>query len=248
MKIRPCLFFFIIAWSASASAQNDFSPNAVPVFSRLALQDSVPPLQPAARPQVAAENATTIGGAFMRSMLIPGWGQRRGGAKTAARNFFVTEVLLWSGFTALEVYGGWQKNDYKLFSASHAGAQISGKDEQFFVEMGNFISVDEYNQARLRRRDVEGLYDPATYFWRWDTDANRLKFFNMRKRSDKAYARAELVAAGVIANHIVSGIHAAWVAHRNSSQDEKKRGELNVPQLGVLASPEEVRLVARLEF
>jgi len=201
-----------------------------------------------ALPQAAAAKTPTIGGAFMRSMLIPGWGQRRGGARTAARNFFVAEALLWSGFAALEVYGGWQKNDFKLFSASHAGAQISGKDEQFFVELGNFISVDEYNQARLRRRDVEGLYDPATHFWRWDTDANRQKFFNMRKRSDKAYARAELVAAGVIANHIVSGIHAAWIAHRNSSPKEKERGELKGPQLGVMASPEEVRLVARLEF
>ena len=244
MNLRPYLFVLAIAWSVSAWAQNNFSSNAAPAFSRIALQDSTPP----ARPQIAVDNAPTIGGAFMRSMLIPGWGQRRGGAKTAARNFFVAEILLWSGFTALEVYGGWQKNDYKLFSASHAGAQTSGKDDQFFVEMGNFISVEEYNQARLRRRDLEGLYDPVTYFWRWDTDANRQKFFNMRKRSDKAYARAELVAAGVIANHIVSGIHAAWIAHRNSSQKEKERGELNVPQLGVMASPEEVRLVAQLRF
>lgn len=244
MKTRFGLFFLILLCPVVASAQHHFSSARTPNFSRWALRDSVPPRQ---QPNVVA-NAPTIGGAFMRSMLIPGWGQRRNGAKTAARNFFVAEVLLWSGFAGLEIYGGWQKNDYRLFSSSHAGAQISGKDEQFFVDMGNFISVDEFNQNRLRRRDVEGLYDPATHYWRWDTEANRQKFFNMRKRSDKAYARAELVAAGVIANHIISGIHAAWIAHRNSSQNEKEQGELNLPQLGVMASPEEVRLVAQLRF
>jgi len=245
MKIPSLFLSFLILLPVAASTQENSYSSNTRGFSKLLLNDSLTqnPSSPASEAKTP-----TIGGAFMRSLLIPGWGQRRGGAKTAARNFFVAEVLLWSGFTALEIYGGWQKNDYKVFSASHAGAQISGKDDQFFVELGNFISVEEYNQARLRRRDVEGLYDPATHFWRWDTDANRQKFFNMRKRSDKAFARAELVAAGVIANHIVSGIHAAWVAHRNSSQNEKERGELNVPQFGVLASPEEVRVVARLDF
>jgi len=240
MKIRFFFFGLVVVSSASVFSQNSGGSQFFNAPSSLLQPDTLTPS--------AAVNAPTIGGAFMRSMLIPGWGQRRGGAKTAARNFLVTEVLLWSGFTALEVYGGWQKNDYKLFSASHAGAQTAGKDDQFFVEMGNFISVEEYNQARLRRRDVEGLYDPATHFWRWDTDANRQKFFNLRKRSDKAYARAELVAAAVIANHIVSGIHAAWVAHKKASPEEKERGELRIPQFGIITSPEEVRVVARLEF
>jgi len=246
MKIPRLFFSFLILLPAATFTQENFHSAGLPGFSKLLLNDSLT-RSPSAQSD-EAKKTPTIGGAFMRSLLIPGWGQRRGGAKTAARNFFVAEALLWSGFTALEVYAGWQKNDYKLFSARHAGAQISGKDEQFFVEMGNFISVEEYNQARLRRRDVEGLYDPAAYFWRWDTDANRQKFFNLRKRSDKAFARAELVAAGVIANHIVSGIHAAWVAHKMSSPKEQERGELCVPQFGVLASPEEVRVVARLDF
>lgn len=189
----------------------------------------------------------TIGGAFMRSLLIPGWGQRRAGAKTAARNFFVTEVFLWSGYAAFQAYGHWLKDDYKLLAATHAGADIAGKDDQFFVDMGNFINVDEFNQNRLRRRDVEGLYDPATHFWHWDTDAHRQRFENLRIRSDRAFSRSLFVVAGVVANHIVSGIHAAWVAHKKSTRPES-RGELNIPQFGVAASVEGIRVVAQLEF
>jgi len=242
--MRLIYFFIFSLLPFSAFAQENFQPTAVPIFPRLAINDSLVQLTKDA----SESKSLTIGGAFMRSLVIPGWGQRRAGAKTAARNFFVTEIFLWSGFTALQVYGNWLKEDFKLFAATHADAEIAGKDDQFFVDMGNFISVDEFNQNSLRRRDVEGLYDPATHFWRWDTDPNRQKFFNMRKRSDKAFARAELVAAGVIANHIVSGIHAAWVAHKKSPQEEKETGELKIPQFGVVASPEEIRLVASLKF
>lgn len=229
-------------------AQEKSAAGATPVFPSLARHDSLSPKMQDVLPQTETAKIPTIGGAFMRSLAIPGWGQRRAGAKTAARNFFVTEVLLWGGFASLEFYGNWLKDDFKLFVATHAGADISGKDEQFFVDLGNFSSVDEFNQNRLRRRDTEGLYDPATHFWRWDTDPNRQKFFNMRKRSDKAFARAELVAAGVIANHIISGIHAAWVTHQKSSAKEEERGELRVPQLGVITSPTEIRFVAELKF
>ncbi|MCG3119900.1 MAG: hypothetical protein ALAOOOJD_02453 [bacterium] len=230
-------------------AQEKSYSSTTPIFSSLVRQDSLLPKAQDVLPQTEApKTPTTIGGAFMRSLAIPGWGQRRAGAKTAARNFFVTEVLLWGGFASLEFYGNWLKDDFKLFAATHAGAEISGKDEQFFVDLGNFSSVDEFNQNRLRRRDTEGLYDPATHFWRWDTDPNRQKFFNMRKRSDKAFARAELVAAGVIANHIISGIHAAWLAHRNSSAKEEERGELRTPQLGVITSPTEILFVAQLQL
>jgi hypothetical protein len=195
-----------------------------------------------------SSGSSSLGGAFLRSAVIPGWGQRRAGAKTAARNFFVAEVLLWSGFASLQVYGHWLKNDYKLFAATHAGVELADKDDQFFVDVGNFISVDEFNQSRLRRRDVEGLYDPATHAWKWDTEANQLRFANLRKRSERSFSRSNLVVAGVLANHIISGIHAAWVAHKKSSAQDKERGELHVPQLGVLSSPEEIRLWARLEL
>jgi hypothetical protein len=70
----------------------------------------------------------------------------------------------------------------------------------------------------------------------------------MRKNSDEAFSNAELVVAGIIANHIISGIHAAWVAHKKSSQQEKERGELRAPHFGVITSPKEIRLVARMEF
>jgi hypothetical protein len=239
------VLFLLLPLAVPAQEKIDFRANfASSQFARAQL------LHKSANDSLAdhSSGAPSFGGAFLRSAVIPGWGQRRAGAKTAARNFFVAEALLWSGFAALQVHGHWLKNDYKLFAATHAGVELAGKDEQFFVDAGNFISVDEFNQNRLRRRDVEGLYDVTTHAWRWDTEANLLKFSNLRKRSELSFSRANLVVAGVLANHIVSGVHAAWVAHKKSSAKDKERGDLGVPQLGVYSSQEEIRLWARLEF
>jgi hypothetical protein len=239
------LFCLLLPFAALAQEKVDFRATlASSQFARAlllnkAVNDSIPD---------HSSGAPSLGGSFLRSAIIPGWGQRGAGAKTAARNFFVAEVLLWSGFAALQIHGHWLQNDYKLFAATHAGVALAGKDTQFFVDVGNFISVDEFNQSRLRRRDVDGLYNPATHAWQWDTEANLIKFANLRKRSERSFSRANLVIAGVLANHIISGIHAAWVAHKKSSAKAQEKGELSVPQLGVFTSPEEIRLAAKLEF
>ena len=193
------------------------------------------------------ERTPSIGGAFVRSALIPGWGQRSVGARTSARNFFVADVTLLLGVISYHVYGNWLKDDYQLFAAQHAGVDQDGKSDKFFVDVSNYASVDEYNQSRLRRREAQALYDPETYYWRWNSDTNREKFDRMRLRSERAFSRSELIIAAVIANHIISGIHAAWKAHRRSSSEtQPQQGEASSPHFGVATSRDEIRLTARV--
>lgn len=195
------------------------------------------------------DKKVSIGGAFLRSATIPGWGQKAVGARTAARNFFVADVALWLGMVSFNVYGNWQKDDYRLLAAEHAQVIVPGKTDKFFVDVSNYSSVEDYNQSRLQRRDVAALYDPATHFWRWDSEANRTRFDEIRLRSERAFNRGELVIAAIIANHIVSGIHAAWLANRHNSRlEEGAQGAAYIPQLGVKGKRDEIRLTAQWEF
>lgn len=182
-----------------------------------------------------AEKKVSMGGAFLRSALIPGWGQKAVGARTSARNFFVAEAVLWAGVIAFNVHGNWLEDDYRTLAAEHAAADVNGKSAQYFVDMGNFATIDDYNQARLQNRDAQSLYDPATHFWRWDTPANQARFRQLRVDSDKADSNAELVVAAILANHIISGIHAAWLAHRTNANAEKpaSHGSIYVPNVKV---------------
>jgi len=180
-----------------------------------------------------SEKKISLGGAFLRSALIPGWGQKAAGAPTAARNFFVAEVALWAGVIAFNVYGTWLEDDYHTLAAEHAGADIKGKNAQYFVDMGNFATLEDYNQSRLQNRDVQSLYDPATHFWQWDALASQSRFRQLRVDSDKANSNAELVVAAILANHIISGVHAAWLAHRTNNETRVEPGASYVPKVGV---------------
>ena len=195
----------------------------------------------------SSKKKISIGSAFLRSAVVPGWGQRATGANTAARNFFVTEAGLWLGVISFNVHGNWLQDDYRLLASEHAEVDTRDKSLGYYVDVGNFANIEGYNQSRLQRRDVAALYDPATHYWKWDTEANRNRFADLRLRSDKAFSRSELFIAAILGNHIISGIHAAWLARRhNTSENSSSRGAS--PQLGVVSFGDEIRLTAQVKF
>jgi len=191
----------------------------------------------------------SIGGAFLRSAFIPGWGQRATGANAAARNFFVAEAGLWLGVISFNVHGNWLKDDYRLLASKHAEVDTRDKSAKYYVDVGNFVNLEEYNQSRLQRRDVAALYDPATHHWQWDAEANRNRFAELRLRSDRAFSRSELFVAAILANHIISGIHAAWLARRQGANEKpSQEGAASSPQFGVTSFGNEIRLTAQVKF
>lgn len=195
----------------------------------------------------SSKKKISIGSAFVRSALIPGWGQRATGANKAARNFFVAEVGLWLGVISFNVHGNWLQDDYRLLASEHAQVDTRDKSDVFYVDIGNFTNIDEFNQSRLQRRDVAALYDPATHYWQWDTEANRNRFADLRLRSDKAFSRSELFIAAILGNHIISGIHAAWLARRHNSNVKSTSLE-STPQVGLVSFGDEIRLTAQVKF
>lgn len=197
----------------------------------------------------SAKKKISIGGAFLRSAAIPGWGQRATGAKAAARNFFVAEASLWLGVISFNVHGNWLKDDYRLLASQHAQVDTRDKSDKYYVDVGNFTNLEEYNQSRLQRRDVASLYDPATHAWQWDTEANRNRFASLRLRSDRSFSRSELFVAAILANHIISGIHAAWLARRSNANDKPaEQGATLSPQFGIASFGDEIRLTAQVKF
>lgn len=200
----------------------------------------------------SSERSLSIGSAFIRSAVLPGWGQKYAGASTSARNFFVAEAVLWMGVIANNVYGHWLKDDYRLFAASHAGVDLAGKSDKYFVDIGNYENVEEYNQATLRQRDVNSLYDPATHSWRWDTVSNLQKYSNTRRRSAQSFSRSEMFVGFVLVNHLVSGVHAAWKAHRKNSDLQRKQEQAHAtgltPQFALRTGLDDFRVTVHWRF
>ncbi len=165
--------------------------------------------------------------AFFRSLILPGAGEHYLGKQNFARAFFAAEVSLWLSYFAFQQYGKWLREDALTFAATHSGATIDGKPSQFFVDIGNYTDIYQYNDAKLRYGEYEKYYKEADYFWSWDLVSNQQKFENMRISSDRARNRSTYVLGAIFANHLISAIHATWQTHRHN----KKINEMTSSQV-----------------
>lgn len=176
--------------------------------------------------------------AFLLSLALPGAGEYYAGSKKMARIFLGAEILLWATYFTFRAYGNQKKDDYQSYAVAHAGIDPSGKDHAYFVNIENYDNIRDYNEAKLRQRDVSAVYpETQEYAWDWDSDASRQRFERLRYSSDAAYTRALFVIGGVILNHVISGIDAARLARKSGGNTNRIQvGVAGVPEGGVVFS------------
>lgn len=154
--------------------------------------------------------------AFWSSLLIPGWGQIQSGQPASGRLFLVTEAALWSGYLGWQHVGGIRRDTYRTYANDHAGAVTAGKSGGYLDDLGFYESRLQHNQfARVDEGADANLYpDTRGYFWEWDGEASRLRFRDLRNAAETAERNALYATGLVVANHLISAIHAARTARR----------------------------------
>jgi hypothetical protein len=175
--------------------------------------------------------------AFIQSMVIPGWGQYYAGRGTTFGTInFLTDVTLWSVVIGYGAYGNWRKDTYIAFAATHADVNTHGKDHQYYVDIGNYQNLNQYNEQKRRERDFDLLYLSSDDWWEWDSTPNRLEFKRVRIQSDNALNNRYYVLGAILINHLISAIHASRQAHnirQSSSQKSHTSTRMEViPELG----------------
>jgi hypothetical protein len=152
--------------------------------------------------------------AVLYSLILPGTGEWYAGNSSAARYLFGSEMTLWLSLYSFHEYGTWLRNDARSFAEVYAGIDWTGKNDKFFVNVGNFKSREEYNEKKMRDRDVGALYLDASYHWNWESEELRAEYRDLRVRSDKMFNAIKFVGTAIVANHIVSAIIAGNSASR----------------------------------
>ena len=196
--------------------------------ARLDLFSAVPPT-PMVQDQAAVPSKKSVGLAVFYSLLLPGMGELYAEGFSSGKYFLIAEGVLWLGYAAVEIHGNGLRDGARSYAVAHAGADVAGKDDDFFVDLGNFMTVEEYNEKRLRDRELERVYDPAAgYSWRWDSDASRLAYKDQRIASENMYNNRKFVGIAILVNHIVSAINAARCAIAHNRAQEDVLGELQL--------------------
>ncbi len=151
-----------------------------------------------------------------KSIIMPGWGESSLGEKKRARIFYYSEIFLWTSYLSSIVFNFHQEKKYISFASYHAGVKTHAKDHQYWVDIGNYESIEHYNNEHLRFREPENTYTQGSnYDWYWDSNKNRKKFENMRIHADKISLTGSFIIGGIVLNHIVSSIDALYLVRSN---------------------------------
>lgn len=145
----------------------------------------------------------------MKSIILPGWGEHSLGFKKRGYFFNSTELIGWLSFAAFTLYSNQTHEDMKAFAADHAGISPSGKDNQYYTDIGNYMNIHAYNDQKRRYRQVDRIYTEDDMYWAWDTEDNKKKFDDMRLNSRLTERNASLVVSALILNRLLSVIDIA---------------------------------------
>ena len=227
LRFASLLLFGLCIASSSGLAQSLRLTHQEISHDLFSAVPQTPPVQQAAEDQAPSKKA--VGLAVLYSLLVPGMGELYAGGFGSGKYFLIAEGGLWITYAAFEIHGNDLRDGARSFAAARAGVSIAGKDDQFFVDLGNFLTMDEYNDKRLRDREPAKLYSTvAGQYWRWDSEDSRLTYREQRISSEDMYNNRKFVGAAIIINHVVSAINAARAAISYNSSLEKSLGSLEL--------------------
>ena len=191
-----------------------------------------------------AQDKPDPGGAFWRSIAVPGWGHyytdnanwNRGKVHLGA------ELVLIGSFFGLNSRANRLENQFITLSDLKAGVDISVRGRAFRLAIGDFNSLDEYNDFQLRSRNWNRLIaDMPENSWQWESVEDRRRYRELRSGSDRLRNQLPALVGLMVVNRVVSGISAF----------SKARGITASSELSVLpvnTGESQSGVVARLNF
>ena len=147
----------------------------------------------------------------IKSFLIPGWGEKILGNKKRSRFFSNIEISLLTTCISSYLVSQHQVLQYRTYASNHANVKVRGKNHKYWVDIGNYLNMDEHNAEHLRWREFDAIYDRENS-WSWDTKSNMKKFEKMRIKSDYYKKAGEYILGATILNHIISAIDVIYLS------------------------------------
>ena len=145
MKPKICILLALICGSALVSAQNSMYTLRQQIASPLVGESA----QTLASPEnLASPQQKNQALAAVYSLILPGMGELYAEGFDNGRYSLVAEAALWISYISFQQYGAWLQEDARSYASAHAGTSPSGKDDQFYVNVGNFSNMYDYKIGR----------------------------------------------------------------------------------------------------
>ncbi len=164
--------------------------------------------------------------AILFSMILPGMGELYAGDYSSGKYFTIADGVLWGVFAGFTSYGNWKEDNYKAFAQSKAGVDISGKEDDYFANLGTYMNVDDYNKEQEFNRDFVKTYNGPSFYWKWQNDNDRKEYRSMWTSSEAAYTNVRFAVGALVLNRLISAINAVRIvsAHNKSINEQNEIG------------------------
>ncbi len=155
-----------------------------------------------------------------KSFLLPGWGEYAMDEPVRGRVFVISETTLWTSLAGALIITNNYSDRFQAFSADYAGVSPDGKNQQFWIDVGNYNSREDHNEEHLRFREFDALYpNDADWNWNWTSVKKRKQYKDYRIAGDRWFLTAKFVAGGIILNHVISTIDALYLQRISQIQN-----------------------------
>lgn len=160
-------------------------------------------------------------GAFLRSLVVPGWGHYYADKTNWNRGKYhlAADAALIVSYVGFHARANALETSYHTLAQSKAGVSLDGKGRTFKLALANYNSLQEYNAAQLELRNWNQLYpNTAEYNWTWESREMRIQYQHSRERVDRFRSQLPTLAALLVTNRLLSGL-SAFVHARNINEN-----------------------------
>lgn len=215
------ILFLLIILSIHITAQTEQKP-LFELKSELVtqLQDSESKINSVFDDEVKKKKSPGL--AIIYSLLLPGMGELYADAYDSGVYFTIADGALWGTYIGMNLYGNWQKDRYISYAQVNAGITTNGKDEDYYATIGEYLSIDQYNDEKAFERNFSDMYNTETSFWKWNSSEDRKTYRSMWVSSEQTFNDLRFVVGALLLNRVISAINAVrMVSKYNSNLDQE---------------------------
>jgi hypothetical protein len=174
--------------------------------------------------------------AFFYSLILPGTGEAYAGEDLQNKIFLGFEIIGWSLVVANIINVDLRESDYKNYAVQHSQVNRKGKNDQYWIDIGKYNTIYEFNDQRRRERDVSVIYEEIPFYaWIWDRKDNRLLYDSWRIETREIEQNRLYFFAAIALNHLVSAVNALRLANAYNRRIEELSLKFNFdynPRIG----------------
>ena len=178
--------------------------------------------------------------AFIRSLLIPGWGEFYSGAKYRAAGFLGAEALTWLAWANWRSKGADLRAEFRLYADQYWSLARYESWRAYNADQPTPAQYFETETLPTKAEDIQqyyelvGKYKQFIYGWE-DLSGEPLSVNNlsiesnlqeqyetMRNESNKNLKRASVIIGLTVVNRIISAVHASAYTRQLSTAETRR--------------------------